>query len=130
MPQGKINDRYRDTRKRERDENFSDVFRFFAAVALSVIDTSSSNFLAENWTQFPNLELNGGITNRHKKKVNSNSAVTTVNSNKETANSASGSMWGPKWIANLTDVIGISHRVLKDQTKRKQISIESLVLHE
>ena len=31
----------------------------FAAVALSVIDTSSSNFFAENWTQFPYLEIEG-----------------------------------------------------------------------
>ena len=67
---------------------------FFAAVALSVIDTSSSNFFAENWTQFPYLEIgnsegapleNSDNNNNHgeenQKKVNN--AAVTVNSNKE-----------------------------------------------
>ena len=118
-------------------------FSYFAAVALSVIDTSSSNFFAENWTQFPYLEEELPGTNTGKpilesssehaeKKVNN--AAVTVNSNKnsDTSNAAtsavsssraaSAAVWGPKWIANLTDVIGISNQVIKDQTKRKQIT--------
>ena len=106
----------------------------FAAVALSVIDTSSSNFFAENWTQFPHLEELPPLEEEPaepsdgKKKVNN--AAVTVNSNKETATSAvsssriapaATSVWGPKWIANLTDVIGISNRVIKHQSKRKYL---------
>ena len=78
---------------------------FFAAVALSVIDTSSSNFLAENWTRFPYLEGRAIRTSEEKNTVNSEKTIS----------------WGPKWIANLTDVIGISNRAIKDQIKRKQI---------
>ena len=121
-------------------------FSYFAAVALSVIDTSSSNFFAENWTQFPYLEEElPGTSNTGKpilesssehaeKKVNN--AAVTVNSNKLSSNPTpsnggsiaatsalvSSATWGPKWIANLTDVIGISNQVIKDQTKRKQIT--------
>ena len=76
----------------------------------------------------PPLEEEPAEPSDGKKKVNN--AAVTVNSNKETATSAvsssriapaATSVWGPKWIANLTDVIGISNRVIKDQTKRKHI---------
>ena len=67
------------------------------------------------------------------KKVNN--AAVTVNSNKlssnptlsnggsKTGDAATSALvatsWDAKWIANLTDVIGISNQVIKDQTKRK-----------
>ena len=123
-------------------------FSYFAAVALSVIDTSSSNFFAENWTQFPYLEGEGELPSilesssetQHATEKKVNNAAVTVNSNKlQNSNPAissnggssnggaaatsalvsSSATWGPKWIANLTDVIGISNQVIKDQTKRK-----------
>ena len=123
-------------------------FSYFAAVALSVIDTSSSNFFAENWTQFPYLEegelpsiLESSSEAQHATEKKVNNAAVTVNSNKlQNSNPAissnggssngaaatsalvSSATWGPKWIANLTDVIGISNQVIKDQTKRKQIT--------
>ena len=115
----------------------------FAAVALSVIDTSSSNFFAENWTQFPYLEggelpsiLESSSETQHATEKKVNNAAVTVNSNKEDpatsaissrslsesgAATGGNAVWGPKWIGNLTDVIGISNRVIKDQTKRKHI---------
>ena len=75
--------------------SFTFFIPFFAAVALSVIDTSSSNFFAENWTQFPYSEFvaQTGVAgsgeevllessdNNNQKKVNN--AAVTVNSNKE-----------------------------------------------
>ena len=122
-------------------------FSYFAAVALSVIDTSSSNFFAENWTQFPYLEgelpgtssfiLESSSEAQHATEKKVNNAAVTVNSNKNSADQTSNAatsavsssraasaaaVWGPKWIANLTDVIGISNQVIKDQTKRKQIT--------
>ena len=45
----------------------------------------------------------------------------TVNSNKVDRAQAR-SLWGPKWIANLTDAIGISNSVITSQTHRKEIS--------
>ena len=117
-------------------------FSYFAAVALSVIDTSSSNFFAENWTQFPYLEggelpsiLESSSETQHATEKKVNNAAVTVNSNKlssnptptnggsKTGGAATSALvatsWDAKWIANLTDVIGISNQVIKDQTKRK-----------
>ena len=81
---------------------------FFAAVALSVIDTSSSNFFAENWTQFPYSEFvaQTGVAgsgeevllessdNNNQKKVNN--AAVTVNSNKELQNPATSAISSSK----------------------------------
>ena len=81
---------------------------FFAAVALSVIDTSSSNFFAENWTQFPYSEFvaHTGVAgsgeevllessdNNNQKKVNN--AAVTVNSNKELQNPATSAISSSK----------------------------------
>ena len=83
---------------------------FFAAVALSVIDTSSSNFFAENWTQFPYSEFvahtGTGVAgsgeevllessdNNKQKKVNN--AAVTVNSNKELQNPATSAISSSK----------------------------------
>ena len=83
-------------------------YPFFAAVALSVIDTSSSNFFAENWTQFPYSEFvaQTGVAgsgeevllessdNNNQKKVNN--AAVTVNSNKELQNPATSAISSSK----------------------------------
>ena len=83
-------------------------YPFFAAVALSVIDTSSSNFFAENWTQFPYSEFvaHTGVAgsgeevllessdNNNQKKVNN--AAVTVNSNKELQNPATSAISSSK----------------------------------
>ena len=88
--------------------SFTFFIPFFAAVALSVIDTSSSNFFAENWTQFPYSEFvaQTGVAgsgeevllessdNNNQKKVNN--AAVTVNSNKELQNPATSAISSSK----------------------------------
>ena len=88
--------------------SFTFFIPFFAAVALSVIDTSSSNFFAENWTQFPYSEFvaHTGVAgsgeevllessdNNNQKKVNN--AAVTVNSNKELQNPATSAISSSK----------------------------------
>ena len=98
-------------------------------MALSVIDTSATNFLSENWTQFPYLvpaPKNSNPTNAGGGGTSSSPSVTRVNSNKQLSLhevEAPLSLWGPKWIANLTDAIGISNGVIRTQAKRKQFSL-------
>ena len=77
----------------------------FAAVALSVIDTSSSNFLPENWTQFPipSQAANAGSSPFPKVTVNSHVKEDTLEN--------------PTWGNNWTDVIGISNAVISQVPK-------------
>ena len=76
---------------------------FFAAVALSVIDTSSSNFLPENWTQFPIKSQSFQDGQYPKVTVNSHKKDETVKN--------------PTWGSNWTDVIGISNAVISQVPK-------------
>ena len=80
---------------------------FFAAVALSVIDTSSSNFLPENWTQFPipSQAANAGSSPFPKVTVNSHVKEDTLEN--------------PTWGDNWTDVIGISNAVISQVPQGK-----------
>ena len=84
---------------------------FFAAVALSVIDTSSSNFLPENWTQFPIKSQSFQDGQYPKVTVNSHKKDETVEN--------------PTWGSNWTDVIGISNAVISQVPKGKEEGFSS-----
>ena len=120
--------------------NISNFFLLFiSAVALSVIDTSDKSFLRENWTQFPQTVFSSSSSGGSSRLVfprdehahESNPSVSSsVTVNKVLQEKEPRSLWGPKWLANLTDAIGISNSVIRSQTQRKPFSplIFSLVM--
>ena len=114
--------------------NISNFFLLFiSAVALSVIDTSDKSFLGENWTQFPQTVFSSGssrLVPREYEQESNPSVSSSVTVNKVLQEEEPRSLWGPKWLANLTDAIGISNSVIRSQTQRKPFSplIFSLVM--